>query len=210
MAGLGSCADLNLATQDQEDRVGQFADAKPGCACEQDTLSEYSPGIVEDNETILRMVCVPMHIHSKKPELKSSFFSHIASFGASVQRLEKSTDEELTACVEGLVSGAEDRVWLGYVQASARAIRDVQVGKEGKQSFCVADAALENNRAHAEIHCAYRIPEADRIEYRVQLMNVFKGKTVLNRRSVRDGAIWNALGAELKTRALPPQWADLA
>lgn len=209
MAGMQSCADLNNATEDQQDRVDQFADAKPGCACEYDSLSEHSPGLIGDEETILRVVCVPMHVHSKKAVLKSSFFSHIASYGASVQRLEHSKDDELVACVEGLVSGAENRVWLGYVQTTAQAIRGLEVRKGGEQSLCVADAALASNRAHAEIHCAYRIPEADQIELRVELMNVFGAGAVLNRRSIRGGAVWDAVQDGLKARPLPPQWASL-
>ncbi|SDY52603.1 hypothetical protein SAMN05518669_11318 [Variovorax sp. YR634] len=210
MNGVQSCADLDRATEGLPDRVGSFADAKPSCACEQETLSEYSPGLVQDEETIIRMVCVPMHVHSKRAELKSSFFSHVATFGASVQRLEFASDGELIGCVEALVGGGEDRMWLGYVEAPASLIRSVQLGDGDTQSFCVADAALPENPAHAEIHCAQRIPEADHVEYRAELLRVFNERGVLHRRSIRGGDVWNGVREELRLRPLPQQWAALA
>jgi hypothetical protein len=210
MPNSQSCADIDRATEDSEDRVGIFADSKPNCACEHDSLSEHSPGLVRNEETILRVVCVPMHIHPKRRELKSSFFSHAMSRGLSGQRSEASSTDDLKSCVEALVSGAPDRVWLGYVEALASAIRETRLENEAAQSFCVADAALESNRAHAEIHCARRIPEADQIEYRVALMDAFNARGVRSRRELRDGEVWNTLSEEIKGRPVPVQWADFS
>jgi len=210
MDGALSCAGLNRETDNQPDRVGTFADAKPGCACEHETLSEYSPGLVSGEEIIARMVCVPQHVHPKRAELNSSFFSHAFSRGASVQRLEASADEELLGCVEGLLSSGDDRQWLGYVSARASEIRAIQAGGDETQTFCVADAALHDNQAHAEIHCARRIPDADRIERRVQLMKLFNAGGIQNRRSLRDGKIWTALSGDLRSRPVPKQWEALA
>lgn len=203
-----SCAALNAATDESKDRVGIIADAKPGCGCEAESFSEHSPGLVEEAETIFRMVCVPQHVHPKRPELMSSFFSHAFSSGVSVQRLEQSKPLENIECVEALVGSKDDRAWLGYVQAPASAIREISLGDDG-QSYCVADAALPHNRSHAEIHSARRIPEAERIEYRRELMRVFNAKQVLNRRALQDGAVWGGLREDLKARPLPAQWEAL-
>lgn len=204
-----SCAELDLATQEDQSRVGIFADLKPDCSCEKQSLSNDSPGLIDNKENIARMVCTPMHVHSKRPELKSSFFSHVASYGASAQRLEHATDHELASCVTNLIRGGDDRVWLGLVVASAEAIRSLSLGQHGKQSFCVADAALNDNPAHAEIHCAYRIPEADEIEYRRELMKAFNADKIEHRRSLRNGAVWSLLPENLRERVLPNQWSSL-
>jgi hypothetical protein len=201
---------LEQGTLENPDRVGIFADQKPDCACEKLSLSSHSPSLIEDSEAIARMVCTPMHVHSKKPEVKSSFFSHAFSYGASAQRLEHATNQELATCVADLIGGAEDRTWLGVVVASAVAIRALSLGSAGKQSFCVADAALEENPAHAELHCAYRVPEADAIEYRRQLMTVFNSGAIRHRKSLRAGSVWTLVPGELTERTLPAQWASLA
>ena len=204
-----TCAEIDLSTQDDKDRVGKFADLKPNCACENQSLSIESPGLIESNEDIARMVCTPMHVHSKRPELKSSFFSHITSCGASAQRLKHASDIELASCIASLIEGREDRAWLGLVVASADAIRSLTLGPQGKQSFCVADAAIQDNPGHAEIHCAYRIPEADEIEYRRELMLVFNATKIEHRRSLRKGAVWTLIPENLRERTLPDQWSSL-
>jgi hypothetical protein len=204
-----SCEEIDASTQDNLDRVGIFADAMPGCACERQSLSPISPGLISDNETIVRMVCSPMHVHKKQTKLMANFFSHVATVGASAQRLDHASNHELAACIAGLVLGRDDRAWLGYVSAPAAAIRAVALRQEGEQSFCVADAALQDNPAHAEIHCAYRIPEADQIEYRHSLMMVFNADEIRHRKSLREQGVWNELPEGLQQRDLPPQWASL-
>lgn len=210
MDGAPRCSDLDRETDDHPDRVGVFADAKPECACEHESLSGYSPGVVADEEIIARFVCAPLHVHRKRAELNSSFFSYAFSRGVSVQRLDASTDEELVGCVKGLLTGSDDRQWLGYVTAPASAIRALAVGGDETQTFCVADAALAENRAHAEIHCARRIPEADRLERRAELTKLFNTQGIQNRRALREGKVWEALPGDLKERPLPAHWNQLA
>lgn len=206
-----SCKDLDQSTLEDEQRVGTFADAKPGCGCETESLSEYSPGLITDDEVIARVVCTPMHVHRKHPKLMASFFSKAMSQGASVQRLDHATDAELAKCVEDLIAGGSDRVWLGYVVASAGAIRALQLRQADEQSFCVVDAALPRNPAHAEIHCAYRVIEdADQIEHRHRLLEVFSTNSINHRKGLRAGSVWDLLPKGLQDRALPQQWEQLA
>lgn len=203
-----SCADLNAATDDMLDRVGIIADAKPGCGCEGESFSEYSPGVVAATETIMRVVCSPMHVHPKKAEVLPNFFSNVFNRGVSMQRLEMSKLADNVACVERLLQSRDDGVWLGFVQAPAQAIRAISLFDDG-QSFCVADAALADNTAHAEVHLSRRIVETERIEYRQALMRVFNGKAVLSRRVLQGGSVWNGLREDLKGRPLPKQWEEL-
>lgn len=204
-----SCADLNQSTENDPDRVGIISDQKPDCACEVEPFSPYSPGLVDHGETIVRMVCVPMHVHLKRLEIKTSFFSHMATVGASVQRQDCAKDAELATCVTDLIAGGDNRVWLGAVSATAGEIRALQP-HDGKQSFCVLDAGLQRNPAHAEIHSSWRIPEADQMEYRVALRDLFVLKGVQARRELRDGAIWDLIPEELQSRPVPMGWSSVA
>ncbi len=184
-------------------------------------MSPKSPGVVSDEETIVRLVCAPMHVHSKRPELNSSFFSHIFTKGASAQRLNHATVTELSNTIETLTSGAKGGIWLGYVQCHAKEIRQIKIGDESNQQLCVYDAALPppnapqmqlaepENPSHAEIHASRRIPEADQMEYRAELAKVFNSKKILSRHSLRSGAVWANLREDLKLRVVPEQWAAL-
>ncbi len=79
-----------------------------------------------------RLVCAPMHVHSKRPELKSSYFSHVFTKGASAQRLDHATDTELVATIDTLITSADDRLWLGYVQCRAKDIRQINVDEKSE------------------------------------------------------------------------------
>lgn len=204
-----SCADLNQSTENDPDRVGIIADRKPNCACEAEPFSQHSPSLVDHGETIVRMVCVPMHVHLKRLEIKTSFFSHMATVGASVQRLDCARDDELATCVTDLIAGGDNRVWLGAVSATAGDIRALQP-HDGKQSFCVLDAGLHGNQAHAEIHSSWRIPEADQMEYRVALRDLFVHNGVQARRELRGGTIWNLIPEEMQNRPVPTAWSSIA
>ena len=218
---MATCAEVHTSTDRHPDRVGLIVDAKPSCLCERDSMSANSPGVVNDYEVIIRLVCAPMHVHSKRPELKSSFFSHVFTKGASAQRLDHATDTELVTTIDTLITSADDRLWLGYVQCRAKDIRQINVGEKSGQLFCVYDAALPpqnvpdteptepENPAHAEIHASRRIPEADEIQYRVELAKAFNASGIRPRRTLRGGVVWASLREDLKDRKLPDQWAML-
>lgn len=205
------CAEVNAATDNNEDRVGLIADAAPDCECEAHSMSTHSPGPVQSNETIGRMVCVPLHVHKKKPELLPSFFSHAFSVGMSAQRLEVASASELAEWVNEFVSGSDNRVWLGYVQATCKSIRDIERVDKLAQAFCAYDAALEQNPAHVEVCASSRVIEdADRIEARTRLRRAFANGQIVSRNALKDGSVRALVKPELLTRECPAQWQTLA
>ncbi|MFN9476403.1 hypothetical protein [Acidovorax sp.] len=205
-----SCIELNEATEDEkETRVGIIAAAKPNCECEFEPFSRFSPGLIHDDEIISRVVCEPMHVNPKKLELLPSFFSHALRAGASVQRHDISTDAQFVECVKGLVSSDTKKVWLGYVTASAREIRRLMLNGEDRDC-CVYDAALEHNPAHAEVHAARDIPEADRIVFRKQLRDLFARDGLKGRKALREQRVWDALPSDLRDRPVAEVWREAA
>lgn len=152
------CKQVNSSTTSLDNRVESFAKLKPGCECESDTLSEHSPGLITNDELIVRMVVSPMHISKSQPNIvKPSFLSHSETKGVSMQRLPLASTEELANCVNALTKKT-GTAWLGFAQASAENIRNIGANN-GEQVYCVADAALEHNKAHAEIHLSRMMPE---------------------------------------------------
>lgn len=201
------CLSINASSDGDADRVGLIADLAPDCGCEKYRMSAYSIGPVADEETVVRMVCVPMHVHKKKPELLPNFFSHAFSKGMSAQRFEYATDLELADWVNQFLAGDSDRVWLGFVRAPCCDVRRAGVDEErGTRLFCVYDAALEANPAHIEVASARRIPEADILEARAALRKSFTDGKVFSRDDLRSGAVKAAVKDELLARAVPTQW----
>jgi ferredoxin-thioredoxin reductase catalytic subunit len=202
------CGKLNLDTQNHEDRVYVIAEAAPDCACESQLVSLHSPHPVRAEETLGRMVCTPMHVHSKRKELKPSFFEHAFSYGLSVQRLELAAHEELARLVVGFLEPKEDRTWLGYVECSCEHLRNLRDESSGMRMFCVYDSGEENNPAHTEIGVSRRIPEADQNEYRRELMRVFGEGVIQNREKLHDGSVLALMPQELQSRPRPKQWLE--
>lgn len=200
------CRSLHSDTYDSDDRVYLIADAAPNCGCESHSISTYSPGPIEKDELIGRMVCSPMHVHRNRKELKPNFFDHAFSFGLSVQRLKHASQEELIELISGFLSPKEDRVWLGYVSCSFKSLQMLESGSTGKRMFCVYDSGEENNPAHAEIGSSHRINEADRIEHRVQLMRAFGDGEIDSRESLCSGSVFTGLEDKLRERSVPNQW----
>lgn len=211
MLGECNCAELSATTDGNADRVNIIAEAAPGCGCERQVMSLHSPGIVEAHETVVRMVCVPMHVHKKKAELLPSFFGHAFTYGLSAQRLERATTGELVEWLNTFVGASDDRVWLGHVEASALAIRQVRrVDSEEAQAFCVYDAAIPGNSAHVEVGASTRIiDEADRIEARSRLRKAFSDGKIVPRDQLKAGAVLQQMDAGLAGRQVPAQWANL-
>lgn len=204
-----SCKEVNESSDGHDNRVDLISDVGPECACEQFSLSEHSPGPVTDGETIIRMVCVPMHVHRKKPELTPSFFSHVFSKGMSAQRLEKATDAELAEWVNKFLSANDERVWLGYVSASCEALRGSRIEADDQRLFCVYDAALPDNVSHIEVASARRLPEADVLEARAKLRRAFSEGAVFSRASLRKGSVAALVSQELIARRWPVQWQSV-
>lgn len=201
------CSEINESTQGDPDRVGLIAEVAPDCGCEHHTLSQHSPCIVEDEETIIRMVCVPMHVDRKKARLLPNFFSHTFSFGMSAQRLEKAGPAELAKWLNNFLAQSCDRVWLGYVQAPCKDIRGIRLDNENLKSFCVYDAASDESPAHVEVCASRRLKEADRIEARAHLMKVFS--RIHSRTLLMNGSVQTAVESDLLAREVPSQWESL-
>ena len=205
-----SCAELNLSTQGNDDRVGILAEHAPNCGCEQHTTSNYSSGVVQNDETIVRMVCVPIHVHKKNPSLLPTFFNHAFTKGMSAQRLGISAPEELSQWVNAFLSADEERAWLGYVQAPCEEIRAILSDDSVSRAFCVYDAALKETPGHVEVCASSRISaDADRLEARSRLRKAFSDGKVLARNTLKAGQVVAAVDNKLLQRQLPSQWAQV-
>lgn len=198
------CSDLHASTKNNEDRAGIIADAAPNCRCELQSLSPYSPGVVEDGETILRMVCFSMHVRRNGTGLLPTFFDHVFSKGMSAQRFERTSNEDLAGWINMFLGKIDKQAWIGYVHASCKTIREV-LHEENLRAFCVYDAAFDGNPTHIEVCAASRqvIQDKDLPEMRAILTRAFSD--IRPRNTLRDGIVQSMVNKEFIGRDVPPK-----
>ena len=116
---------------------------------------DLSPGVVENDEPLLRSVFNPDHVRDGQVQPSAISLKDLQERGFSVNRLWYVTQE----FVEDTISRTLTRTFQGSPRESegvayftARAVRDVQ--DNGIQAFVVIDTALQDNRGHASIYLA--------------------------------------------------------
>ncbi len=121
------------------------------------SASKHSPGPVQSNERVLRLVINPIHIDPETGDLKPSAVTDVKDKGCSVERLSLTTIEEsiatgriVAAAKNEANQGAPAREIHCVANLSVNDIRNIRVGAN-TQAFCIFDTALEHNRAHADI-----------------------------------------------------------
>ena len=67
----------------------------PHCTCEQQPVSSYSPGIVQDEEYLIRLIFSPTHFNEQTRQVKPFAFFDCKDKGLSVNRMQYTSVEEL-------------------------------------------------------------------------------------------------------------------
>jgi hypothetical protein len=142
---------------DVGNRCEKLTKESPNCECEQGSVSPYSPGTVQHNELLARLIFSPIHIDEVDGSVKEAAFSDVQDKGLSVNRLTSSNAEEIDkigeekAKQDKLSESKRDREYLGVVMASAGEIRAIKNPGSDGRAFCIYDTALKNNISHADV-----------------------------------------------------------
>ena len=134
----------------------------PDGRCQQESVSEYSPGPVKNEECLARFVFYPTHM--RENVLDETLFSDIFKYGASCNRKSYCDEGQIHACGNGLQD--ERRAYRGYVTLSVGFLRDVP----GKNGVRVYDTALEDNRFHTDIVAYPGMAKTERKSIRMALL----------------------------------------
>lgn len=124
---------------------------------ETNIVSVFSPGIVKDEETLIRTLFVPLHIDTDTGELKPSAFDDAMNKGLSVNRESLTSIEKIqTNAIEhaAVVSQTRSaRDYYGYSTAKTSEIRAHEAYE--LRIFSVYDTSLdeEDGKSHADV-CA--------------------------------------------------------
>ncbi len=114
-----------------------------------------SPGIVKDDEYLLRELFNPQHVENGELKLAAISLKDLRSRGFSVHRMKYVTPECVKASIEGRLSRPRKGApWKNEGAAKLKALDVRQILCDGRQAFVVIDTAEQNNRGHASIYVA--------------------------------------------------------
>lgn len=115
----------------------------------------HSPGVVQPEESILRLAFQPLHIDPETRTLKPSAVSDVKDKGFSVDRLKYVSRE---GSIESGKAHAEKAMTLhGRTPRELRAVSTLEVAAvrslmvNGLRAFGVYDTAQDDNMAHADV-----------------------------------------------------------
>jgi len=149
-------------------------------ACELEKLaqSQYSPGIIDNNEELLRLIFFPLHWDEENEMVVPAAFQRkeLNERGVSAQRRKYTSKDFITKKADQIGQSRSDKRFVGVISAKCRSIRNIQDDK-CQQCFSVLDTSDNDNLGHADIYFSQSYPKPLQLKLREKLINAF-GKLV--------------------------------
>ncbi len=147
---------LEITDETQSPRADRLDEAQPSCRCEAVSVSKYSPGTVQNNEVLIRILVAPQHMHKKRSQPTAASLSDSERKGLSVIRHGFIKDEIIKAVAEGLVERARssnnDKAGVfGVLLLECETVRQFARSEQEGRCYCVYDTGEPENPGHAEI-----------------------------------------------------------
>ena len=141
----------------------------------------FSPGPVQDQEPLLRIIIEPDHISEGRIQPSAVQLRDLTQRGLSIHRREYTTEQEVrtaTQALTGRPTAAGRRRLEGLASFTAGAVRYIR--NQERQAFVVIDTALPDNRAHASIYLASpQVSQSLAREMREQLLRLMDNRLTL-------------------------------
>lgn len=192
----------NILEQSREENspAAYIADVAPECICENAKPVPGSPGIVQDDEELVRLADIPFAAEAKRvrnkldnpKDLPAKIFDHVASRGLSVIRRDKADAEQYKLAARSLIDAGlnktDDAGLFGVFVFSAREVRELPSEVKDRRTFCVYDTpedmgvAGKERWAHADVFANFpglnqdwyeKKANPDRIKARKKLFDAF-------------------------------------
>ena len=144
------------------------------CPQEKTSQSEYSPGIVDNSEIILRLIFSPLQWDEKNNELKPAAFnrSELKGRGSSVERKKYTNLEFLRNKSQNIGKTASSKKFMGVVSCLCDSVRKIR-DDNNQQAFCVLDTATIDDRGHADLLFSSKYQNSKQLKLREKLMDSF-------------------------------------
>jgi hypothetical protein len=149
----------------------------PGFECEDCSISEYSPGKVEQNEKVVFLTIHPIHFDDTTGVLSPVAFEQLTRNDLSLLRCSHAKREEFVYVLSRLVSGGSGRVERSVERCC---LVDVEAIRQAKDSnsrvFGVYDTAIKELPAHASVFVRkdYLNDKASRLDARRLALSIFE------------------------------------
>ena len=143
-----TCRELESFYSTDKCKCAHYREHFPECSCETECVSAHSPGVVMDDELVVRTIFHSDHIDAEGRLTPSSFRASMGNRGLSVDRLTYISTTDLLA-----KTSVSKNVQRFHCFATTRCgqIREPRDKESSRRLFAVYDTAMSENRAHAEI-----------------------------------------------------------
>lgn len=141
-----SCKELESQYSDDQCKCVKYREQFPDCKCEDESVSDHSPGRVADQEILVRTVFSEFNVGNDGDPTPASFRVDPLNRGLSVDRLKYFNDKSLIS------SKREDprfKDYLRFTGASCSSVRSLLHNEH--RLFCVYDSGTKHNQYHADI-----------------------------------------------------------
>jgi len=141
-----SCKELESQYSEDQCKCVKYREHFPDCKCEDESVSDHSPGRVADQEILVRAVFSELKVGSDGEETPASFLADPLNRGLSVDRLKYLNDNSLVS------SKRKDSRYEGYLRFTGARCRSVRSLLHNEHRlFCVYDSGTKHNPYHADI-----------------------------------------------------------
>lgn len=169
-----SCQDFFASLAGNADKTAHFDELCPACACEASSMSPHSAaGVVNDDETVWRLILSPIHFDTQTGRVKEAAFSDAWGRGLSVLR-GKLIDNAGVLRRRGVDRAGNSAVRKFECAAGAQVgmVRSLR-SADGAGRFCVYDTAEQDEPAHADICQTRHAGKAAQKQLRRELQKLF-------------------------------------
>lgn len=116
---------------------------------------EISPGIVEDEEHLIREMFNPQHIDKEGKVIERAIsVNELVADGFSVHRIEHVSKEFVEKSIQTRLSRKRKEPWTSEGVSRLKTLAVRQIFLEDEKAFVVVDTATEDNPGHASIYFA--------------------------------------------------------
>ena len=150
------CRELEDQHGGGECKCAHYSERFPDCMCERKSVSEHSPGIVCNDEVLVRAIFNLNWINRKTERLNDSYFRNDkgARRGWSVNRTSYIDTDKLR---DRMMTDEKYKGYLGFISVECGRVRALT--HDDQRLFCIYDTAIQEDPSHADICQAVFIPK---------------------------------------------------
>jgi len=145
---------------------------------EDSSVNDYSPGPVQDEEELLRMIFSPIHWDKDTGKLTTLALHDAVKKGLSVNRITHVGLSELRKKVDKKIEidrrNGKDREFIGFAKVTCKDVRKIVTQQQIKQAFYVYDTATQADPSHADVCQEVTVQKYERNKLLEQLRELFQ------------------------------------